>query len=172
MIIDEVEIPFRAVGFWYKKESTYRWYLTNLTCKRSIIYDLYRLRWQIELSFKSLKSTLNFDHIPTLNPNTVVVFTLLALLNYVFVVVIRQAAVADALKKGCKHAGSSSIQKSAKLFAEIAAMLFDVVKLGRRITKKTLLLLAEKILPLLGSVFDRNYRQRKTTVERLQSANS
>jgi len=169
MTIGGVDMPLRALGFWHKRESAYRWYVTNLTCNRSFIYDLYRLRWQIELSFKSLKSTLNFDQMPTLNPNAVKAFTLIALLNYVFAVIVRQAATANAVKSGVKNAGSASIQKAAKLFAEMASLLFEPLKLARRVTDAALRRLTEKILPLLGSVFDPNYKKRKTTLERLQA---
>ena len=66
MCIDRTDFQFRVLGFWHKKDQQYRWYITNLVCPRGLIYDLYRLRWQLELSFKSMKSTLNFDRMPTL----------------------------------------------------------------------------------------------------------
>ena len=76
MPIDGIDVEFRVLGFWHKKDRVYRWYITNLNCSRGLIYDLYRLRWQLELSFKSMKSHLNFDRIPTTNQNTVSVFIL------------------------------------------------------------------------------------------------
>ena len=51
---------YRILGFWNKKSRNYHWYVTNSTVSRSLIYQMYRLRWQVELSFKSMKSTLNF----------------------------------------------------------------------------------------------------------------
>lgn len=44
---------------------------TDLEYEAEKIFELYRCRWQIELVFKELKSTLQFGNIPTKNPNSV-----------------------------------------------------------------------------------------------------
>jgi IS4 transposase len=46
----------------------YHWYLTNLQVPAQLIYPLYRNRWQIELLFKSLKSSFHLNEIPSNNP--------------------------------------------------------------------------------------------------------
>jgi hypothetical protein len=161
MMIDKVEISFRVIGFWDKKSKRYRWYLTNLKAARSLIYDLYRFRWQIELSFKAMKSTLNFDRMPTLNSNAVVSFTLIALINYVLVSLLR----ADASKQ--KKTVDISIQRVAKAFTVVASKIFETVKIGKRFTEDRKERLTESILLLLSEMIDPNHRKRKTTVGRL-----
>jgi len=65
-------IMVRLIGFRFPKTKEYRWYATNLPDNMLLaqwIYPIYRLRWQIELFFKSLKSTLNADQITSGNEN-------------------------------------------------------------------------------------------------------
>jgi hypothetical protein len=65
-------IEVRLIGFRFPKTKQYRWYATNLTNAMLLaewIYPIYRLRWQIELFFKSIKSILNADQITSGNEN-------------------------------------------------------------------------------------------------------
>lgn len=65
-------IEVRLIGFRFPKTKQYRWYATNLSHTMLLaqwIYPIYRLRWQIELFFKSLKSTLNADQVTSGNEN-------------------------------------------------------------------------------------------------------
>jgi len=65
-------IEVRLIGFRFPKSKQYRWYATNLKSAMLLaewIYPIYRLRWQIELFFKSLKSILNADQITSGNEN-------------------------------------------------------------------------------------------------------
>ncbi len=65
-------IELRLIGFRFPKTKEYRWYVTNLTETMVLaewIYPIYRLRWQIELFFKSIKSMLNADQITSENEN-------------------------------------------------------------------------------------------------------
>lgn len=65
-------IEVRLVGFRLPKTKQYRWYATNLPHSMLLaewIYPIYRLRWQIELFFKSIKSMLNADQITSGNEN-------------------------------------------------------------------------------------------------------
>lgn len=65
-------IELRLIGFRFPKTKQYRWYATNLTSSMLLaewIYPIYRLRWQIELFFKSIKSMLNADQITSSNEN-------------------------------------------------------------------------------------------------------
>jgi len=75
-------MEMRFVGFWNKEEKIYHWYMTNLKVEASIIYPLYRLRWQIELIFKSCKTSLNLNEIPTGNKNIVINLLLSTILAY------------------------------------------------------------------------------------------
>jgi hypothetical protein len=65
-------IEVRLIGFRFPKTKQYRWYATNLKSAMLLaewIYPIYRLRWQIELFFKSIKSVLNADQITSGNEN-------------------------------------------------------------------------------------------------------
>ena len=170
MCINKIDIQFRVVGFWHKKDGQYRWYITNLGCSRRLIYDLYRLRWQLELSFKSMKSTLNFDRMPTLNKNTVLSFTLIALINYVFAMILREEARVLAEKNAHSGAASSSIQKATKLFSIAAGAILALIKLGKRLTERAARSLTKMLLPFLNDVLDPNYKSRKTTLGKLRVA--
>lgn len=161
------EVPFRVLGFWNKKEKNYRWYMTNLSCNRDLIYSLYRLRWQIELSFKAMKSTLNFDHMPTTNPNAATSFSLVCLINYSLSIVLRNTAKRKAVRKPDK-ACSASILRAAKVFYGIAGNILEVIKLSRRITKAAMKRIDDLVFPLLEDIFDPNYKTRKTTIKSIE----
>jgi len=56
---------FRVVGFYNNKERRYHFYLTNLKVSVEKLRKLYRLRWQIELFFRSCKQSIGMKKYPT-----------------------------------------------------------------------------------------------------------
>jgi len=65
---------FRVVAFWYKKKKRIGYLVTNLpreTVPALDVVELYRLRWQIELLFKELKSYCNLKKFSTQNESIV-----------------------------------------------------------------------------------------------------
>ena len=162
------DIPARVLGFWNKKERKYRWYITNLTCTRDFIYNTYRLRWQIELSFKAMKSSLNFDCIPTTNPNAATALSFVCLINYALSIILRDAARRKSARKPDK-ACSASILRAAKVFSGIAGKVLEVVKLKHRVTRAAMKRVKDFVLPLLEDIFDPNYKARKTSIKSLES---
>ena len=78
----ERTLTCRAIGFWNPLEKKYHWYLTNLVVAASIIYPLYRVRWQIELIFKACKSSLNANQIPSANENIIESLLLASIASY------------------------------------------------------------------------------------------
>ena len=152
----------RVLGFWNKHQKKYHWYVTNLEAPKNLIRDLYRLRWQIELSFKSMKSTLNFDQIPTLSPNAVLSLCLIALCNYVMATLVRAEADKQQKKSHQKRV-IPSIQRAAFVFRECADDLFSLIRIGSRITNLKIDRIMNAILPLLRSTFDPNFKQRQNT---------
>ena len=65
---------YRVIAFWYKKKKRMGYLVTNLPRDRVPaldIVELYRLRWQIELLFKELKSYCNLKKFSTENKNIV-----------------------------------------------------------------------------------------------------
>lgn len=168
-LIDGIEQEFRILGFWSQKNRVYHWYVTNLDAPRGIIRELYRLRWQLELSFKALKSTLNFDQMPTLNPNAVISFSLIALINYMFSVILRLESEKIARDSSNVKLKSSSIQKAAKVFREVARDLLEGLKIGRRMTTSWVQNLQKKLKLLLDYISDPNLKIRKNTIHSLLS---
>lgn len=61
----------RVIGFWNPTSNQYHWYATNLLVSAELIYPLYRIRWQIELVFKTFKSCLRLADLPTANPRII-----------------------------------------------------------------------------------------------------
>ena len=65
---------FRVIAFWYKKKKRIGYLVTNLP-RKSVpagdVVELYRLRWQIELLFKELKSYCNLKKFSTENKHIV-----------------------------------------------------------------------------------------------------
>lgn len=67
-------LTLRLVGLWYPGERRYRLFFTNLSPDQASaqeVADLYRLRWQVELFFKELKSVYKLDDLPGARPETV-----------------------------------------------------------------------------------------------------
>lgn len=63
---------FRVIGFWIASEKRYSFVITNLSREHYSLMQvsqLYRLRWQIELLFKELKSHNNLKKFGTRNPH-------------------------------------------------------------------------------------------------------
>ena len=68
------DMDFRVIAFWYKKKKRVGFLVTNLpreTVPTNDIVELYRMRWQIELLFKELKSYCNLKKFSTQNKNIV-----------------------------------------------------------------------------------------------------
>jgi hypothetical protein len=68
------DFDFRVIAFWYKKKKRIGYLVTNLareTVPASDVVELYRLRWQIELLFKELKSYCNLKKFSTSNEDIV-----------------------------------------------------------------------------------------------------
>lgn len=164
-----IELELRVIGFWNQKSRQYHWYITNLTAPRGLIYDLYRVRWQIELCFKSMKSILNFDRIPSLSPNAVLSLSLLTLCNFVMTSLVRSEA--DLHNPfSAQNSVTPSIQKATNVFRELAGQIYSLARLGTRITQKKAAILNKHLLLLTREVFDPNFRKRKTSLGVLSHA--
>jgi putative transposase len=59
---------FRVVGTWNAEKGWWHLYVTNLPVRAFSVEEIalvYRLRWEVELLFKELKSTCRLDHVHT-----------------------------------------------------------------------------------------------------------
>lgn len=78
------EQTLRLIGVWNDEEGKYHLYFTNLApdqLSAEAIAEAYRLRWQVELLFRALKSIHGLGKIRTLNPHAVVGLVYAAILS-------------------------------------------------------------------------------------------
>lgn len=67
-------IPFRLVAIYNQEAKRYHVYITNIpqsALSAEDVAELYRVRWDIEMIFKELKSKYSLDAITSANPNVV-----------------------------------------------------------------------------------------------------
>lgn len=164
LIVDKQVHATRVIGFWHKAEGQYRWYVTNLTCSRKYIYELYRLRWQVELSFKAMKSSLSFDRIPTLDSQAAKNFVLVAVLNYLFAVLIKTEAE---ITNRVSTKNNASVQKAAKVLGVVATDFFNALMQRAKNIETSLDTLRTSLENFKNYLFDPNHRKRKPTIASL-----
>lgn len=160
---DKLKIPVRVIGFWHPEECRYLWYVTNLKAPRSSISQLYRLRWQIELSFKAMKSIFHFDRIPTLSPNTTQTLCLLGICHYILSTILRNQANSET-----QSSANVSLLRASTVLRSTARGLYGLLKLGTRITARKLKWISSLLLPLIGSYHDPNSAKRPNTLMALE----
>lgn len=151
----------RVVGFWNDKTNQYHFYITNLSCSAGLIYTLYKLRWQIEIFFKSLKFNFKFDQIKTANFNIVHNLILCSLIAQIICFTILPAK--NSKKSSCKKYGYS-ILKSGKVFSHIARTLVSYLI---KPTQETLSILKKKIDDFKDEIYNKEFANKSTTFETL-----
>lgn len=153
-------ITLRIVGFWNKQLRCYHWYTTNLTVSAELIYPLYRLRWQLELAFKSAKSSFRLADVPSANKN---IIKSLLLATVVASLVAFPLGHGMASKLEDKKQTAVSLQRSAKLVVNLAVELGNfILDLGRKAGE----ILAAKMKLLLPEIYDPNFGKRSSTARR------
>lgn len=77
---------FRVVGLWNEAEERYHLYITNLSAEAFDASDiglLYRARWEVEWTFKALKSWFRLDELDVEEPVIIEALILIAALSLV-----------------------------------------------------------------------------------------
>ena len=151
----------RLIGFRFPETDEYRWYVTNLPPSALLakwVYPLYRLRWQIELFFKSIKSTLHADQVTSANANialAIVYASILASLIASYLIIAKAAIAAEIELR------SITAQRLMKVFALITDDLARCL-IREGVTNISLL---RKMEPLFESLVCPNRKRRPTSWE-------
>jgi hypothetical protein len=154
-------LELRLIGFRFPLTKKYRWYVTNTPNSMVLaewIYPIYRLRWQIELFFKSIKSMLHADQITSENKNIVLVTAYSSILASLIAnsVIIEYAVVSAKIELK-----SVTAQRITFVFSQIAHDLAKCI-LKKDISPKSLINDLETLLPLLSCP---NRKHRPTSLE-------
>jgi hypothetical protein len=152
----------RVIGFWSTEDSQYHWYTTNLEVSSDVIYSLYRLRWQLELLWKSWKSFLHLDEINTANENIILSIVLAGMCAGLMSASI---AVSVINTEPREKQAAFSIQKSVNMFIRIGRLLYQVI-CGTLVGAKNKL--TTMIAVFKDELYDPNYMNRKSTMKMVQ----
>ena len=164
IVIKKVGYDFRVIGFWNPTEKIYHWYLTNLKVPAMIIYPLYRIRWTLELVFKSCKQSLNANQIPSTHTNIIEGLLLASLIAH-----LASYSIFDVAIEGLDEEEilAISVQRIGKIAVLLAS---DFIYFLIYRSKKARAQLVKKILLFASELFDPNYRHRKTILQQLELA--
>lgn len=149
----------RVIGFFNPTTKEYHWYITNLLVPAKLIYPLYRLRWQIELIFKSMKTTFRLADFSTANTNIILTLILAALMA---AMISYPVALALALDKKQNRKINPSFQRAA-IVISICANQFVEFFSGNG-NNNSLQNLARALRSQAHELFDPNYKKRKSSL--------
>lgn len=146
---------FRLIGFWNPTEKKYHWYITNLAVAALLIYPLYRLRWTLELVFKSSKRSFNLDK--RLNSNNAEIIESLVLSS-----IIASFSASVVMHLGSTHlsvpqALAISCQRVAYVVVQLAGDFIDYIACSTRGAANRL---ARKIQLFTSEMFEKNHQHR------------
>ena len=156
-------IEIRLIGFRFPKTKHYRWYVTNLPSAMLLaewIYPLYRLRWQIELFFKSIKSILNADQITSKNKNVALAIVYSSILASL---IASSIIIEEALVFAHIELKSITAQRLMIVFSVMAQNLAQCL-ISKEITNKSFL---NKLKSLSLSLICPNRKHRPTSLEKI-----
>ena len=149
----------RVIGFWNPSSSSYHWYTTNLIVPAKLIYPAYRLRWQVELLFKSAKGSLRLEDIPSTNHNIIWNLVLSSLIA---------SLITQPLARTLAEEEASLEKKQTISFQRAASLLIHVADEFRtciiEYTRSALVELKRKLGLFIGDLFDPNYNSRQSTI--------
>lgn len=154
-----VYVDARVIGFLNPASQEYHWYITNLKVPAPMIYPLYRLRWQIELIFKSMKSTFRLADFSTANPNIITTLVLAALMT---AMMSYPVALALALDRKQNKKAHPSFQRAAIIISICAKEFIEF--LSGNDNKMSLQVLAESLRRQAHELFDPNFKRRKSSL--------
>jgi len=153
---------YRVIGIWNPTEKKYHWYVTNLEVSSSVIYTLYRIRWQIELIFKGCKRSLNTDEKMTSNNDNIIEVLVLSSIISSFAIHLVFSEGEKWLTKEEKLA--ISFQRLSHVVVLLSLDFIKYLTLNNHSDK-----LKNKIKLLSQEMFEKNHCHRPTTLQNLAS---
>lgn len=149
----------RIIGFWNAGAKKYHWYITNLPIPAKVFYPLYRLRWQIELLFKTGKSSLSLADIPSSSPQIIVNLILAAITANLIAQPLARTTLNNATEE---IQASISVQRSGFVFVHLAGDLARYLLSGMI---ESLNAIKKKLLCLITEFVDPNRNSRATSMQ-------
>jgi putative transposase len=151
----------RILGFWCTDDHSYHWYATNLKVASILIYPLYRLRWQLELLWKSWKSIFHLDEITSTDRNIIFNLALAGMCAGLLAGALSISVVNEAPKE---KQVAFSMQRAASFLLRIARELYSHIVAPLRSGKAKLM---EMITLFEGELIDPNYKNRISSINRV-----
>lgn len=152
---------FRVIAFWNPIKKQYHWYITNLNVTADVIYPLYRLRWQIELIFKSCKNSMNMNAITSNSSMIIENLVLASILAHILSMIV--------LDEGKQFLNDDqmwaiSFQRISKVINAISndLVLFFSDNSDQERIMRTIKLFSNEL-------YDPNYKTRQTSLARLKA---
>jgi len=160
----ETRLRLRVLGFWNPVGKCYHWYVTNLKVAGSLIYPLYRLRWQIELMFKGCKQSFKLDDINSGNKNIIESLLLGSLVAQICAQTILRNSLSR-LNEDRQFA--VSYQRINKVFVHLAPQIISFIVNKH---EDSPVRLAATIDIFVWELFDPNYHHRRSSIAQIQDA--
>ena len=163
-ILEKNYKPFlsvRVVGFWNPMEKRYHWYVTNLIVSAKLIYPLYRLRWQVELIFKSIKSSLRWKDLSSSNKNIIYSLTLAAIAGSMIAHPIGRSLILEKMENK-KYA--NTVQRNIIVLVNVAKVLSKYIL---QPIKNNFLELMKLLEMFLKEFIEPNANKRETSLMRV-----
>ena len=151
----------RVIGFWNNKENKYHRNMTNLKCEAQFIFPIYKLRWQIELVFKTVKSSFCFEDLCSANKQ-IILNLLLLRMNLAFICFPTLALIFEEIK--FKEKMSLSVQRAGTIFRWLLPELKALLNQTGTDAQLTITRLNKMIEILKLELSDPNYQKRKSTI--------
>ena len=147
---------YRCIGFWNEETKKYHFYITNLLVSAVIISALYKLRWQIELTFKALKNSCRWEKFTSANKNVIESLTLASLIAYTLSIGMGNLVAAE----NPETKNAQTIQRTVRSFGLLATFFcFFIIQPNQtnldNLTKRAKILSKE--------FHDPNYKKRPTS---------
>jgi Transposase DDE domain len=160
----------RVIGFWNPAQKQYHWYVTNLKVAAALIYPLYRIRWQLELFFKSLKQTFRLADQPSGCENIVYVLVLVAILVSLMAFPISRVLAMEYIEEKRKDSDrkgyfpTPSLQRGARMLLFVADELANFIRSATKSAARALLMKLRRFAP---DLIDPNYARRESSLARI-----